>query len=79
LKYTGETLPYAPYLSSIPVLHVNQPISTMGVALVEQYCLSHKLDLEDAFIAATAIVNDIKLYTLNTKDFIFIPALRNVK
>jgi predicted nucleic acid-binding protein len=40
----------------------------MAVALVEQYCLSHKLDLEDALIAATAIVNDIKLYTLNTKE-----------
>jgi predicted nucleic acid-binding protein len=48
----------------------------MAVALVEQYCLSHKLDLEDALIAATAIVNDIKLYTLNTKDFIFIPSIQ---
>ncbi|MDR1919548.1 MAG: hypothetical protein LBQ65_07885, partial [Tannerellaceae bacterium] len=59
-----------------PVLHISQPISAMAVALVEQYCLSHKLDLEDALIAATAIVNDIKLYTLNTKDFIFIPSIQ---
>ncbi|MDR1897027.1 MAG: type II toxin-antitoxin system VapC family toxin, partial [Prevotellaceae bacterium] len=43
-------------LSQIPVLHISQPISAMAVALVEQYCLSHKLDLEDALIAATAIV-----------------------
>ena len=48
----------------------------MAVNLVEQYCLSHKTDLEDALIAATAILYQIELYTLNIKDFIFIP---NVK
>jgi len=51
-------------------------ISKKGVILVEQYCLSHKLALPDALIAATALHYDIELYTLNLKDFKFIPDLK---
>ena len=59
-------------LSIISVLHIDPSISKMAVSLVEQYCLSHKMDLEDALIAATAILHKIELYTLNVKDFVFI-------
>ena len=58
------------------VLHINEEISEMAVNLVEKYCLSHKLDIEDALIAATAIYHDIELFTLNTKDFRFIPDIK---
>lgn len=34
-----------------------------------------KIELADAAIAATAIVNNAELYTLNTKDFLDIPEL----
>ncbi len=37
-----------------------------------KYSLSHNLSLPDGFIAATAIVNQIPLYTLNKKDFQYI-------
>ena len=40
------------------------------------YSLSHKLTIPDALIAATALVNDLELYTLNIKDFRFIENLR---
>ena len=63
-------------LSSFPVLHINPFISKMAVEFVEKYCLSHKTDLEDALIAATAILHSIELYTLNIKDFRFIPELK---
>lgn len=36
---------------------------------LEAYSLSHKLSLPDALIAATALVHNLELYTLNTKDF----------
>jgi predicted nucleic acid-binding protein len=39
---------------------------------MEAYSLSHKLSVPDALIAATAIVHDVALYTLNVKDFHFI-------
>lgn len=63
-------------LDAFTSLHVQPGISALAVKLVVQYCLSHRLKLPDALIAATAIVNDVELYTLNTKDFVFIPGLR---
>ena len=63
-------------LSKVSVLHINEEISDMAVNLVETYCLSHKLDIEDALIAATAIFYHIELFTLNIKDFKFIPSIK---
>ena len=62
-------------ISRIPILHIDSYISKMAVDIVEKYCLSHRTDLEDALIAASAISYGIKLYTLNIKDFAFIPEL----
>jgi predicted nucleic acid-binding protein len=50
--------------------------SKMAVNFVEKYCLSHKLDIEDALIAATAIYHNIELLTLNLKDFQFLPDIK---
>jgi tRNA(fMet)-specific endonuclease VapC len=55
---------------------INEEISRMAVHLVEKYSLSHNLSLPDALIASTSIIYDVKLYTLNMKDFKF---LKNVK
>ncbi|MFZ1401047.1 MAG: PIN domain-containing protein [Candidatus Promineifilaceae bacterium] len=43
--------------------------------LMETYSLSHKLSIPDALIAATALVHNLELFTLNIKDFRFIPGL----
>ena len=43
---------------------------------IENYCLSQKLNLPDALIAATAIYYNIELFTLNIKDFKFIPDIK---
>lgn len=56
-------------------LPIDRSISTQFIQLMTQYSLSHKLAIPDALIAATALVNDISLYTLNTKDFRFIKGL----
>jgi len=58
------------------VLHIESDISIIAVDLLEKYCLSHKLNLPDALIAATAIYYNIELFTLNTKDFVYIPNLK---
>ncbi|MGB3849493.1 MAG: type II toxin-antitoxin system VapC family toxin [Tunicatimonas sp.] len=63
-------------LRAITVLPVNEPISDGGVELVTNYALSHTLAVPDAFIAATALVHDLPLYTLNKKDFRFIKGLK---
>lgn len=57
-------------------LPIQSEISMMAVKLVERYCLSHKLSLGDALIAATAVHHHLELYTLNLKDFVFIPGLK---
>jgi len=44
--------------------------------LIKIYALSHGLRLADALIAATALVYELTLFTLNTNDFKFIPNLQ---
>jgi predicted nucleic acid-binding protein len=63
-------------LDTLTVLPILPEISGMAVMLVEQYCLSYKLALPDALIAATSIYHQLVLYTLNIKDFRFIPEVR---
>ncbi len=61
------------HLSLLVNLPVTKSISDKCLELMEAYCLSHKLNLPDALIAATALVHHSELYTLNRKDFEFIP------
>jgi len=51
-------------------------ISKLAMDLVKQYSLSHKLRLPDAQIAATALFYNAELFTLNKKDFAYIPNLK---
>ena len=63
-------------MENLTILSVSSKISALAVELVKQYCLSHKLKLPDAQIAATSLFYDAKLFTLNRKDFVFIPNLK---
>ncbi len=51
-------------------------ISDKFLELLEVFALSHKLSLPDALIAATAMTHNLPLYTLNLKDFRYIPKLQ---
>ncbi len=65
--------------SHLLMLHnypVDISVSKEFLRLMETYSLSHKLGLADAIIAATALVYNLELYTLNIKDFRFIPTLQ---
>jgi len=64
------------YLNDYTSLTIQPEISKMAVDFVENYCLSQKLNLPDALIAATAIYYDIELFTLNIKDFKFSPGIK---
>ena len=54
---------------------LNEAISVLFIELMHRYSLSHKVSIPDMLLAATAISHDLELYTLNTKDFKFIPEL----
>lgn len=60
-------------LQNIPI---DRTISEQFIQLMAQYSLSHKLTIPDAIIVATALTNNISLYTLNLKNFRFIQGLK---
>ena len=64
------------HLASILCIPVNTDVSQQFIQLMETYSLSHKLSIPDAIIAATSLVHNIKLYTLNKKDFCFITGIQ---
>ncbi len=59
-------------LSLLNQIPLDTDISKRFLALLEEYALSHRLSVPDALIAATALSQNIPLYTLNLKDFQFI-------
>jgi len=71
-----ELVDIAADMEKLTVLTIFPRISKLAVDLVKQYCLSHKLKLPDAQIAATALLHNAKLFTLNRKDFAYIPNLK---
>lgn len=64
------------HLSLIHHIPLDADISSKFLALLEEYALSHKLSVPDALIAGTALSQQIPLYTLNFRDFQFIPHLQ---
>ncbi len=57
------------------MLHIDKGVSQLFI----QFMLGYKhlgMSIPDALIAASAVYNNIELYTLNRKDFDFIPNLK---
>ena len=63
------------HLNQCCCLHITDDISTLFIELMRRYALSHKPKIPDLLIAATAIVHDLEIFTMNTKDFRFIDKL----
>lgn len=72
----AELLKIQNHLNLLHNLPIDHQVSSQFIQLMERYSLSHKLAIPDALIAATALVNDLELYTLNSKDFRFIENLK---
>lgn len=66
------------FLSRFPVVDVTPEISRLASKLIEEYYLSHNLQVADSLIAATALDCGSALATINRKDFRFIDGLRLV-
>jgi predicted nucleic acid-binding protein len=64
------------YIDFLRVIPINLQICELFLNLIEKYALSHRIGIPDTFIAATALYYDIELFTLNKKDFKFIPGIK---
>lgn len=58
------------------VLPITEAISNKAMELIEQYALSHSLQLGDALIAATALEHQLPVLTANAKHFAAIKDLK---
>jgi predicted nucleic acid-binding protein len=63
-------------LEHLELIHLTPEIGQRFSELMIKYTLSHRLSLPDGLIAATALMEDLPLYTLNLKDFRYIEQIR---
>ena len=57
------------------ILYLNEDISTKAMFYVEKHFLSHSIELADALIAATSVVNALPLITGNDKHYKILPEI----
>ena len=63
-------------LNNYSIVNFSADVSELSLRFVEDYKLSHHLQIPDAIIAATAVHYQIPLFTYNTKDFKYIPNIQ---
>ena len=64
------------HLKALNIVHFDNDVSKMAVSMIESYSKSHGLQIPDAIIAATGLLYEMKLLTLNLKDFRYIAGLK---
>ena len=64
---------------SAKMLYIDENISTKAMFYVEQHYLSHTLQIADALIGATAVVNGLALLTGNDKHYKILRELEIIK
>ncbi|WP_295654851.1 type II toxin-antitoxin system VapC family toxin [uncultured Mucilaginibacter sp.] len=63
------------FLNKFRQIAVDENINDTLISIFENYSLSHRPSIPDMLIAATAIYYKTPLYTLNSKDFIYLADL----
>jgi len=63
-------------LSVFKIVNTNNEAITLAKQILEKYSLSHNMKIMDAIIASTVMVYNLKLMTLNKKDFKFIKQIQ---
>ena len=60
---------------NVQVIQIDELISTKAMFYVEQYALSHSMELADALIGASAVIKQIPLITGNEKHYKHLPEI----
>ena len=58
------------------VVDIDIATSKLATNLMENFRLSHGLQIPDAIIGATVVIHQIPFFTYNVKDFNFIPGIK---
>lgn len=61
------------------LLPLSNSIGTKAFSIIKKYHLQHSISVADALIAATAMENNLPLYTDNISDYVFITELQLFK
>ena len=61
------------------IASIDEKISEIAFSLFKKYSFVNTMKISDSFIAATAIKNDLFVYTDNKKDFDFIEGIKFYK
>ena len=61
---------------NVQVVQIDELISTKAMFYVEQYALSHSMELADALIGASAVIKQVPLVTGNEKHYNHLPEIK---
>ena len=64
------------FFANFEIIYLNEEIARVATDLIKRYAKSHNLDIPDSLIAASAIVQNCTLFTLNRRDFWYIDNIK---
>jgi predicted nucleic acid-binding protein len=64
---------------NVAIIQINSDISTRAMIFIEEFFLSHSMELADALIAATCINTADVLLTANTKHYRHLPNMQLIR
>jgi len=62
-------------LWGVEIIQITNEISAMAMNFVEKYSLSNSMELQDALIASTSLINNEVIITANEKHYKFLPGI----
>ena len=66
-------------ISLIKIYPIETAVSLLALDLMKQHILANRVNYADFLIAATCLHHQLPIYTLNKKDFKFIPGIQFYK
>lgn len=78
LKTKRRIIDLKKQIRAYQLIHISEEISVKAIEIVSTYTTTTSVKTA-ALIAATAVINNLKLYTDNVSDFTFIKGLRLYK
>lgn len=76
LKTRNRVIDLNKQMRAYQLIHISEAISIKSLEIVNKYVASNSIKAADALIDATAMVNNLQLFTDNKHDFGFIKGIR---